>query len=135
MSYGETVEKAYWWTEILDAYCRMLMLARSLGNVHYMSQEETHELLELKQKWGYEDPRNTPEYKNCDVCANDIFRDSWANAGAQQRAFVPPATSTKQSAAPTDPPGAAMPPAADTDQEALIQAITDQVMQRIGAVA
>ena len=31
VSFGETVEQAYWWTEILDAYCRMLMLARGLG--------------------------------------------------------------------------------------------------------
>jgi len=27
VSYGDTVEHAYWWTEILDAYCRKLMLA------------------------------------------------------------------------------------------------------------
>jgi len=74
VSYGETVEKAYWQTEILDAYCRMLMLARNLGHVHYMSRQETHELLDLKKEWGIEDPRNKPEYKNCDVCANDIFR-------------------------------------------------------------
>lgn len=142
VSYGETVEQAYWWTEILDAYCRMLMLARSLGNVHYMSRGETHELLDLKQKWGFEDPRNTPEYKNCDVCANDIFRDSWATAGAQQRAFAPPTTnenapsaaSTVPSASPADRPNAVTSPAMSADQEALIQAITDQVMQRIGAV-
>ena len=31
VSFGESVEQAYWWTEILDAYCRMLMLARGLG--------------------------------------------------------------------------------------------------------
>ena len=31
VSFGETVERAYWWTEILDAYCRMLMLARGPG--------------------------------------------------------------------------------------------------------
>ena len=31
VSFGETVEKAYWWTEILDAYCRILMLSRGLG--------------------------------------------------------------------------------------------------------
>ena len=30
VSYGADVEQAYWWTEILDAYCRMLMLASSL---------------------------------------------------------------------------------------------------------
>ncbi len=40
VSFGETVERAYWWTEILDAYCRMLMLARSLGNINYFSQAE-----------------------------------------------------------------------------------------------
>ncbi len=33
VSYGETVERAYWWTEILDAYCRILLLAKNLGNV------------------------------------------------------------------------------------------------------
>ena len=38
VSYGETVERAYWWTEILDAYCRILMLARGLGNVSYFSE-------------------------------------------------------------------------------------------------
>ena len=53
------------------------MMARSLGNVHYLSNEKTQELLDLKKKWGFDDPRNTSEYENCDVCANDIFRDSW----------------------------------------------------------
>jgi len=31
VSYGESVERAYWWTEILDSYCRMLLLAKQLG--------------------------------------------------------------------------------------------------------
>ncbi|MBM3999036.1 MAG: class II aldolase/adducin family protein [Planctomycetes bacterium] len=90
VSFGQNVEQAYWWTEILDAYCRILMLAKSLGPVHYFSEQKQRELLELKDKWGYADPRNTPEYKDCDVCANDIFRDSWAKAGVERRAFAPP---------------------------------------------
>ena len=40
----------------------------------------THFKGELKQKWGWSDPRNTEEYKNCDICANDIFRHSWEGA-------------------------------------------------------
>ena len=84
VSYGETVEQAYWWTEILDSYCRMLMLSRQLGNVSYLSGEKSQELLDLKDKWGYKDPRNTPEYDNCDICANDVFRDSWAAAGVER---------------------------------------------------
>jgi L-fuculose-phosphate aldolase len=123
VSYGETVERAYWWTEILDAYCRILMLARSLGGIHYFSQQKERELLELKQQSGFPDPRNTPQYKNCDICSNDIFRDSWRQSGVQRRAFEPP---------PPMAPSAAEPdPGAWQDQEALIQAITDQVMEAL----
>lgn len=81
VSYGETVERAYWWTEILDAYCRILLLSHQLGRVQYVGEQKERELLELKKGWGYSDPRNTPEYKNCDVCGNDIFRNSWKDAG------------------------------------------------------
>jgi len=123
VSYGEDVEKAYWWTEILDAYCKILMLSRSLGNVHYLSNDHTQELLDLKQKWGFEDPRNTAEYENCDVCANDIFRNSWEAAGAEQRAFSPPPTAPRGN----QQPAASVP----SDQEALIQTITSRVVAEL----
>lgn len=122
VSFGETVEKAYWWTEVLDAYCRMLMLARGLGSVNYFTEPEARDLLELKKKWGYGDPRN--EIKNCDICANDVFRSTWKDTGVAPRAFTPPsgdgASCTRDGAA------AALP--ANLDQEALIQAITEKVM-------
>ncbi len=51
VSFGENVERAYWWTEILDAYCRMLMLSRQLGRVNYLNETESRELLALKDKW------------------------------------------------------------------------------------
>lgn len=116
VSYGETVERAYWWTEILDAYCRMLMLARGLGSVNYFTEPEAQSLLNLKQKWGYQDPRN--EMKNCDICANDVFRESWKETGVGPKAFTPPSFSS----APT---------AASPDQESLIQAITERVMEQL----
>ncbi len=132
VSYGEDVEKAYWWTEILDAYCKILMLSRGLGNVHYLSNEHTHELLDLKKKWGFSDPRNTEEYENCDVCANDVFRSSWASAGAEQRAFTPPSAASPVA---NNPPSAPITTAANhgapTDQEALIQMITSRVMAEL----
>jgi L-fuculose-phosphate aldolase len=121
VSFGETVEQAYWWTEILDSYCRMLMLARSLGPIHYVGEQKERELLELKQKWGYSDPRNTPDYKNCDICGNDIFRGSWSEANVAHRAFTPPPPIGPKAPAPSDAISA-------TDQESLIQAITDRVM-------
>ena len=60
VSYGENVERAYWWTEILDAYCRMLLLAKQPGPGELSSPKtKERELLDLKQKWGWSDPRNT----------------------------------------------------------------------------
>jgi len=128
VSFGETVERAYWWTEVLDAYCRMLMLARGLGNINYFTEPEAKALLELKGKWGFADPRS--EMKNCDICANDVFRESWKDTGVAPKTFQPPTFSGKSE------PTAAAPSTAATatatgDQEALIQAITDKVMQML----
>ena len=125
VSYGENVERAYWWTEILDAYCNMLMMARGLGKINYFTEDKERELLELKQNWGWSDPRNTDEYKDCDICANDIFRESWQDSGVERRAFEAP---------PAMGPGASATTANDSgviDQESLIQQITDRVMSAI----
>ena len=126
VSFGEDVERAYWWTEILDAYCRMLLLSRSLGRVNYLNETESRELLALKNKWGFSDPRNTDAYKNCDICANDIFRESWASSGVERKAFdappamKPAAVSVASSAAP-----------AGIDEERLIKLITEQVIREL----
>ena len=118
VSYGETVEKAYWATEILDAYCRMLILARSLGKVNYFSESEAQGLLDLKTEWGFQDPR--AEMKNCELCANDVFRDSWKESGVEQKAFQPPVYRPESQAGAPSP-----------NQEALIQAITERVMEAL----
>ncbi|HTN75756.1 MAG TPA: class II aldolase/adducin family protein, partial [Pirellulaceae bacterium] len=129
VSYGENVERAYWWTEILDAYCRMLILSKQLGRVTYFTEDKERELLDLKQKWGWSDPRNTPEYKDCDICANDIFRHAWKDAGIERQAFdAPPAMGPK-----AKQPAAAPAPAAsgNLDQEALVKMITERVMEAL----
>jgi L-fuculose-phosphate aldolase len=77
--------------------------------------------LDLKTKWGYKDPRT--EMKNCDICANDVFRDSWKETGLQPRAFTPPSFIGNNNAS--------QQPAASLDQEALIQAITDRVLEQL----
>jgi L-fuculose-phosphate aldolase len=124
VSFGETVERAYWWTEILDAYCRILMLARDLGRINYFTEEKERELLDLKTKWGYKDARLAPGMENCDICANDVFRDSWTASGIERRAFEPPPVmrpSGKRPASESAASGA-------VDQEALVQLITERVM-------
>jgi L-fuculose-phosphate aldolase len=131
VSYGETPERAYWWTEILDAYCRMLMLARGLGRVNYFTEPEAKALLDLKQKWGFEDPRN--EMKNCDICANDVFRTSWKATGVSPEAFQAPSYRAASPSANGQAPAASAPSGSQLtpELEALVQTITDRVMSAI----
>lgn len=124
VSYGENVERAYWWTEILDAYCRMLILAKQLGHVEFLNEKKSRELLDLKDKWGWKDPRNTEEYKDCDICANDIFRDSWEDSHVQRRAFGAPEPMGPNASKPAASSGS-------SDQESLIQMITQRVMAEL----
>ncbi|MCE9606731.1 MAG: class II aldolase/adducin family protein [Planctomycetia bacterium] len=145
ISYGESVERAYWWTEILDAYCRMLMLAKDLGKVTYLNQQKSQELIDLKTKWGWSDPRVAPGMENCDICANDVFRDSWKSAGIERRAFdAPPPMPGGKSAAGVVTEGtpvveaiksaaaAALGGSANAiDQESLVKMITDRVMAEL----
>jgi L-fuculose-phosphate aldolase len=139
VSFGETVEKAYWWTEILDSYCRILMLARGLGRVNYFSEPEAKALLDLKEHFGMKDPRT--EMKNCELCGNDVFRESWKQTGVCPTAFQPPkAGGDKSSSALSAFSNGSAPVASaigklhgNIDQEALIQAITDRVMQMLNS--
>lgn len=131
VSFGEDVEKAYWWTEILDAYCRILMLSRQLGRVNYLDNQQSRELLELKDKWGFADPRLTEEFKNCDICANDIFRATWAESGVERKAFdAPPAMPAMQPAAAPEA-GSSSSTIGNMDEERLIKLITEQVMSQL----
>jgi L-fuculose-phosphate aldolase len=128
VSYGETVEKAYWWTEILDAYCRILMMARDLGKINYFSEGETRDLLALKKKLGFPDARFDKDMQNCGICSNDVFRDSWKATGTERRAFdAPPPMG--MSAKPSTNGNDGLP--AGVDQEALVKLITDRVLAAI----
>src|SRR6478672_680123 len=57
VSWGDTVEHAYWWTEILDAYCRIVLMAKNLGGFAYLTDPEMRELLAHKKQMGFKDPR------------------------------------------------------------------------------
>jgi len=132
VSFGEDVERAYWWTEILDAYCRILMLAKQLGHVSYLDQQKSQELLDLKNKWGFTDPRLTEDYKNCDICANDVFRDSWQSAGVARRAFdAPPPMPAKTAEVSNKPTATSGASVSSLDEDRLVQLITDLVMKQL----
>jgi L-fuculose-phosphate aldolase len=104
------VEDAYFKMEIIEAYCRTVVVAAQLGTpLKTFSQGHLQDLLKIKQTLGIPDPRIG--LKECELCNNDEWRPGVACA-------VPP----KQIG---DTP-------ADGQAEALVQAITDQIMSRLG---
>ena len=119
VSFGKDLQEAYWKTEILDAYCRILLLAKQLGPINYFSETQARELLDLKQKLGFDDPRF--HCTDCDLCGNSALREGYSEQPPQPRAFEPP---------PSHPVNVQKTPAAANDDniENLVQTITDQVM-------
>lgn len=80
VSWSDTLQKAYWWTEILDSYCRILILAKQVGRVDRLSVQKVDELLDLKEKFGMGvDPRRAME--NADMCVNSDFGRGFAASG------------------------------------------------------
>ena len=110
VSYGSTVEQAYFLVETLDAYCKILLLTRSLGKVVYFTKEEAKDLLELKRTMGLKDPRI--DLENNKLCTDPTFQDHWHETGTGHRAFPPPFPSGNN----------------HIDQETLVKTITEQVL-------
>jgi len=104
------VEDAYFKMEILEAYCRTVLVASQLGKpVKTMTAAQLQDLLKIKQSLGIPDPRFG--LKECELCDNDEWRPGVTCAignGAPQ----------------TDEPVKD----GDAEAEALVQAITDQIM-------
>lgn len=118
VSYEANIEKAYWLTEILDAYCRILILAKQLGGVEYLPAEKGRELLDLRIEWGFDDPRAAnPEFGKG---GHDLFGDSWPSSKLSQSAFPPhPSRGIHQQ------------DALSPDLEHLIDRIADRVAERL----
>jgi L-fuculose-phosphate aldolase len=125
-TFGPTLENAYFNSEIIDAYCRILILSKMLGRVNYFGSDKTRELLELKKKLGYDDVRfNDP---SCSICGPSAFDERY------DPTFVPEPYAFR-SDLPLGVGGSEM-KMADTDMETLVQAITDRVMETLnGATA
>ncbi|MBN1344977.1 MAG: class II aldolase/adducin family protein [Phycisphaerae bacterium] len=133
ISWGRTLEEAYFRTEILDAYCRMLYIAKGLGRVQRIDESHVKGLLELKEQLGYEgDPR---KMQNADLCVNTEFGRGYNGGSNGGRSSVPTTQHvvTGTTAQPPQPaPAATTRPSAGgsapANLEALIKTVTDEVM-------
>jgi len=120
VSFGPSVEAAYFNTEIIDAYCNILILARQLGRVNYFTEKEAKELLDLKKKLGYDDPRLKGE--NCDLCGNSVFDRGYSDFVPKAEAFA--RLEEAKAGTPAKIPS-------EMDFETLVNAVADQVIKSL----
>jgi L-fuculose-phosphate aldolase len=88
ITFGTDVEKAYWNSEIIDAYCKILMLAKQLGRVNYFTEQQTSELLALKKRLGYDDVRFRDP--SCELCGESSFVSRYESESPEPLAFPLP---------------------------------------------
>jgi L-fuculose-phosphate aldolase len=103
------LEDAYFKMEILEAYCRTVLVASQLGKpVNTMTATQLQDLLKIKQSLGIPDPRFG--LKECELCDNDGWRPGVTCAVGGNSI------------------GAGSPVSPDPEAETLVQAITDQIL-------
>jgi L-fuculose-phosphate aldolase len=103
------IEDAYFKMEILEAYCRTILVASQLGRpVGTMTPSQLQDLLKIKQSLGIPDPRHG--LKECELCDNAEWRPGvTCQVPAREEPVV----------------------GFDSEAEAAVQAITDQIMSRL----
>lgn len=129
VSFSNTLIDTYYKLEILDAYCRILLLTKQVGKANVFTTEQMIDLLKVKQKFGFKDERlacapegcigedNQPffatfdstESKSCDCHTGEVEH---ATAAEKQEETLRPATA----------------PNSDPAFEALVQSITTQIL-------
>jgi len=125
VSWGPDVEKAYFNTEIIDAYCNILILARQLGRINYFTPQQTRELLDLKKRIGYDDPRF--DMDNCDLCSNNLVGRGYTD-------FMPEPVAFQRDDACACAGKNGQAPPANGEIDSLVRLVTDQVMAALAAL-
>ena len=133
--YGSDLEDAYYKLEIVDAYSRILILAKQVGSIKTLSGEEMKELVALKARFGISDPRVLPDGKIGNISCSADFLSRVSEIATRGRmagpsggtAPVPTTSSLERTISSLVPENFS-----DADMEQLVQTITDQIMSAAG---
>ncbi|MFM2170077.1 MAG: class II aldolase/adducin family protein [Akkermansiaceae bacterium] len=108
ITWGKDIEDAYWKMENVESYCKTVWVASQLngGNLLTITGGQAKELIALRKMLGMEDKR--ANWKECELCDNAEFRPGTVCS------IGGPAPKSDS--------------AANADAEALVKAITDQIM-------
>ena len=111
VSWSHSIEDAYFKMEIVEAYCRTVIVTTQLGvQPKQFSPKHLKDLLDIKQTLGVPDPRIG--LKECELCDNDEWRPGVTCA-------VPASG------------GGSAKQAGDPEAESVVRAVTDEIMIRL----
>lgn len=116
ISIGRDLTEAYYRLEILDNYCKQLLLTRQLGKVNVLDTDQMVDLLKAKQQFGLSDDRLTNAAPGSTDTANDEFL---AHFNIQPMTAVCRCDSNDVESKPAEE---------DAAFERLVKAITDRIM-------
>lgn len=117
ITWGKSVEDAYFKMEITDAYCRTVILAQSIPGGASIPCEKIGELLDIKKGLGLPDDRYG--LKPAELCEVDPWTQMCG-----QRGCATPVTPFAPLPAPSTAP-------APAELEALVQKITDEILANL----
>jgi L-fuculose-phosphate aldolase len=126
VTFDADLEKAYYELEIVDAYARLLILAKQVGGIRQLSPDEMKELIELKPKFGMGDPRVGKPLE----CSTDFLSRVAEETGTRGRMVCGNGCVPVKLANPIERAVAEMTPSqvGEDEIEQLVQTITDQIM-------
>jgi L-fuculose-phosphate aldolase len=108
VTWADTVTHAEWYAEVVDTYCRTIVIASHLGvPLVHIPNNKAVDLLEIKKKLGLPDPRFG--LKECQLCDVPEFPDGISVKPRDRRTE----------------PGSEL---SSEDLEGIVKSITDQVM-------
>ena len=111
VSWSHSIEDAYFKMEIVEAYCRTVIVTTQLGvQPKQFSPKHLKDLLDIKQTLGVPDPRFG--LKECELCDNDEWRPGVSCAV--------PKSDGGNNAETVDP-----------EAETVVQAVTAEIMNRL----
>jgi len=133
VSFSNGLVDAYYKLEILDAYCRILLLVKQIGRVNLLDANQMTELLRVKKRFGMDDERLTCSPRGCVGEVNDAFLATFpvqpmsARCACEGGDVACACENGSGGYTPQDEPTAEAPQTSD-DFEQAVQLLTDQIM-------
>lgn len=118
VSFSTSLMETYYKLEIIDAYCRILLLIKQIGRVNVLSQQEMIELLKVKEKFGIPDARLKCAPTGCIGTDNQPFLSTFPEATVASASCDCETGNIVQSGGGLD----------ETAFETMVQQVTDQIM-------